>query len=678
MFPPQVSGKTTRGKLALITLAGLVVLCLTGLLVLYFWPAKPLPILNKVETLTGAKGESGEPFGIAFCGDQACIADGEAGMVRSLDVQGATASEERGLDTPSGLAVTKDGPVVVDSGRNAIYRLDPSPTLIAGIEGKRGFADGDALSAQFNGPIGIAIDEKQKLYIADTYNDRIRVIENGKVSTLAGSTRGYADGVGSDARFDTPTGLAMWGDRLLVADTGNARIRVVEPDGRVWTLAGSAERGWKDGRPLAASFSQPTALAVSPDGAIYVGDGNSLRRIGGSVIPMVTTLNDPTRGAIDGPLRKARFNRISGLAFTDDGDLLVADSENGLVRRVSAAVDTPLQTTQIGLRRNTAEEFRNAAPGRWPYDPPSITRDIAGTLGEVRGEVTPGDENVWFHNGLDIAGAYGEVARFIREEKVLRPVAAENFETLRELVRMPTLGYIHIRLGRDQFGKPFDDARFQFDRDQSGKLAGVRIPRGARFMPGDAIGTLNAMNHVHLIAGPSGAEMNALAALDLPGVADDRPPVIESVELFDRDWRPLETKATEKRIKLAAETRIVLRAYDQMNGNPERRRLGVYKLGYQLLGAGGQPVVEPSWGISFDRMPANEAVKFAYAENSRSGATGETRFKYIVTNFVQGDDFREGFLESSQLPVGEYTLRVFAADFFGNTTTKDIAIEITR
>ncbi|MBK8304160.1 MAG: hypothetical protein IPK98_12435 [Chloracidobacterium sp.] len=59
----------------------------------------------------------------------------------------------------------------------------------------------------------------------------------------------------------------------------------------------------------------------------------------------------------------------------------------------------------------------------------------------------PGSDQVWFHNGLDIAGAYGETARFVRDEKVLRPIAAENFGTLRELIRMPTLGYIHIRLG---------------------------------------------------------------------------------------------------------------------------------------------------------------------------------------------------------------------------------------
>ena len=63
------------------------------------------------------------------------------------------------------------------------------------------------------------------------------------------------------------------------------------------------------------------------------------------------------------------------------------------------------------------------------------------------------------HNGLDIAGAYGETARFVRDEKVLRLIAAENFGTVRQLIRMPTLGYIHIRLGANVESVPFGDGR---------------------------------------------------------------------------------------------------------------------------------------------------------------------------------------------------------------------------
>src|SRR5690606_3525702 len=164
-----------------------------------------------------------------------------------------------------------------------------------------------------------------------------------------------------------------------------------------------------------------------------------------------------------------------------------------------------------------------------------------GTLGEIRGEIVDENSSVWFHNGLDIAGAYGETARFIRSEKVLDPMSTENFGTLRELIRLPSVGYIHIRLGRDSSNVPFGDQRFIFSNENSGKLNGVRVRRGTKFNAGEAIGTLNPMNHVHLIAGPAGSEMNALKALTFPGVSDSIAPVVENVKLFDESWTEIET-----------------------------------------------------------------------------------------------------------------------------------------
>ena len=84
------------------------------------------------------------------------------------------------------------------------------------------------------------------------------------------------------------------------------------------------------------------------------------------------------------------------------------------------------------------------------------------------------------------------------------------------------------------------------------------------------------------------------------------------------------------------------------------------------------------WNISFDRNPDPAAVRFAYAQGSKSGATGETIFKYIVTNKVSGNSFSEGFLDTSALGNGEFVLRAFAADYFGNIISKDISIEVTQ
>jgi hypothetical protein len=240
------------------------------------------------------------------------------------------------------------------------------------------------------------------------------------------------------------------------------------------------------------------------------------------------------------------------------------------------------------------------------------------------------------------------------------------------------MGYIHIRLGRDVNGVPYDDARFQFEKDATGKLVSIRIPRGSVFKACEAIGTLNQMNHVHLIAGRSGTEINALDALIFPGITDTRPPTIESVSLFDENWRELETTPAAQRIKLSGKIRIIIRAFDQMDGNSERRRLGVYKVGYQIMNSDGSPAGDTKWPLVFDRMPSPDAVRTAYGPGSHSGATGETIFNYIATNEVEGDTFREGLLDISAMNAGAYTLRAYAADEFGNTTYKDIPFEVTR
>lgn len=635
--------------------------------------------LRFVSTIAGFDGKIGEPFGVATSDGKNYISDGQNGRIITLDIDGKQVVEIGGLNTPSGIAATIDGKVVVaDSGRNAIYQIGDRPTLIAGTEDKRGFADGNATTALFNGPIGIAIAKDGKIFVADTYNDRIRVIENGLVSTLAGSEMGFADGIGNQAKFNTPCGIAIWNDKLLVADTGNNRIRVVEPDGSVWTLAGNGTSDLVNGSLLSAAFVGPTAVAVNAEGTIFVTDGNAIRKIGGA-LPIVTTLNIAERGIRDGNVAIAEFNRPSGLAFAADGSLLIADSENRLVRRISDDTSAKqISPQEIAALRDKPEEFRVAQPARWPYDPPTAKRDIAGTLGEVRGLVTNENDQIWFHNGLDIAGNYGETARFIRSEKVLKPVAAENFGTLRELIRLPTLGYIHIRLGRDSSGNSFGDPRFLFTKDVQGKAVNVRIPRGVSFEAGERIGTLNSMNHVHLVAGRAGSEMNALDALTLPGIADSRPPTIEKVTLFDQAWNEIETIGTNSRIKLRDPIRLVVKAYDQVDGNSERRRLGVYSVSYQIFRGDAPIKTEPAAEIKFDRMPTNRAVKFVYATGSHSGATGETIFNYIATNSVSGDRFREGFLDPRQLETGEYKVIVTVADFFGNRATRQFTLEVIR
>ena len=634
---------------------------------------------SHVEVTAGSDGEFVEPFGITVKDGDTYVSDGDSGKILKISSDGVVSDFVAGFDTPSGIAFDQVGNLIVtDSGSNTIKIVGTNGEVqtLAGVHGQLGNSDGENTIALFNGPIGIAVGSGARIFVSDTYNDRIRLIENGNVSTIAGSTRGYRDGTGTEAQFDTPLGIAIWKDKLLVADAGNRRIRVVEPDGSVWTLAGTGEITSRDGPLLDSGFVRPTAIAVDNEGRIIVADGNSIRMIGDRAFPFVETLTDTRRGFRDGPVRKSRFNRPSGLTFDKSGGLLVSDSENRVVRRISVQPVGGAESkgTPVPL---TTEEFRGLQPGRWPYEPPESRRDIAGTLGEIRGEMTAENPHARFHNGLDIAGQYGETAYFIRNEKVLDPIAIENVGTSRELVRMPTLGYIHLRLGRDKDDKIFED-RFQFTYSENGIINSIRAPRGTKFTAGDRLGTLNSMNHVHFIAGSSGNEMNALAALELPNVTDTIAPVIERIELLKDDWSSFETGMPDSRINLSGKIRAVVRAFDRMDGNPERRKLGVYRLGYQIFREDGTPESDAKWTIEFDRMPPNEAVRFVYANGSRSGPTGETIFNYIVTNRLTRDRIGEDLIDTATLKPGNYSIRVFAADIFGNTTSKDIPIEVIR
>ncbi len=671
-------------KLYVRCLSTIVVLVTAGCLSFGCGSSGPAYRLEKVSSVYTFEDKLAEPFGIAVHEGKIYVSDGQNGRIVYFVPGEAEVRTLDGFDTPSGIAVDPEGSILVaDSGTNSIKRIGPlgTPEPVAGRDGERGFADGEAGSALFNGPVGIAAFSDSRIAVADTYNDRIRIIENGEVRTIAGNSKGFADGRGQEARFDTPLGLAVWNDeKLLVADSGNRRIRVVEPDGRVWTLIGDGGYELRDGLPADASLVSPTAVTVTENGIIFIADGNAVRAIGHRTFPYLETIAGGRRGWSDGTARVARFNRPSGLAAIN-GQIFVADSDNGTVRSI-AGVESGTKETAVEQKSPipfTPEEFRGLQPGRWPFEPPGRPREIAGTLGEIRGEIVDQTTEAWFHNGLDIPGAYGETARFIRDEKVLDPHAAQNFGTLRELIRMPTVGYVHIRLGRGSDGLAFADSRFLFETNAvTTKPMGVRVPRGSRFRVGEAIGTLNAMNHVHLIAGRPGGEMNALDALDLPGVSDSIPPVVQEIYFYNDAWEPIETKKGAERITLSGKTRVVVRAYDRMDGNAERRRLAPYRMGYVIAsdeqGLNGQV----RWTISFENMPPHEAVKFAYGPGSRSGATGETIFNFTVTNTVKGESFSEGFLDLTGLEPGRYTLRVSAGDRFGNISHKDISIEVIR
>ena len=694
--------KTNRARILLIII---VVVAIGGVIFSFRkkFKSREVSPLNIVYTIVGSPRDANgarfvDAFGIAVGKDgDVYLTDGDTGKLWQIRPNGSVKVISENLDTPSGVGVSPDGSLVIaETGAHVIRRVYPEDgrsEVLAGTIGRSGFADGNHANALFNGPIGVVVGDDGTVYVADTYNDRVRAIEkDGNVRTIAGAGEaGFADsGEGTEARFNTPCGIALAPDgALIVADTGNHRIRRVEKNGSVRTIAGTGDAGSEDGLLFVAKFYEPIGVAVDKDGTIYVADssGSALRSCGWNLLPRVWTFAGGTgAGFQDGAVESARLNHPTGIALATDGTIFIADNGNKVVRGVGGSASkrgTTLDSNALSSLWPTASEIRAAAPPRWPYDPPDRPREIAATFGEIRGEVTESNKQAWFHNGLDIPGTYGETVRAVRTERILDPLSVKDVGTQRERIRFPMLGYIHLRIGRDKTDSVLDEAKFLVQRNADGRITEVRVRRGTKFIAGEAIGTLNNQNHVHLIAGSVGKEFNAIAALELPGIKDTVAPTIDEdgMRLFDLSWHELRADGKDARIEIAGDVRIVVRAYDQMDGNASRRRLGIYRLGYQVLASDGTTpapgFAEPRVTIVFESLPIDEnAAQLAYASGSRSGASGETIFAYIVTNIVSGTEAKDSSLSVSMLPAGDYTLRVFAEDFFGNRTTRDRNVRV--
>jgi sugar lactone lactonase YvrE len=191
------------------------------------------------------------------------------------------------FNRPYGVAVDSAGNVyVADVDNNRIRKIAPNGQVstLAG-EGSTGYVDGLGTAALFNRPYDVAVDGAGNVYVVDRENSRIRKITpTGVVTTFAGSSPGYADGTGTAAQFNVLNGVTLDArGNLYVSD--NQRIRRITPDGVVTTLAGGSP-GYADGTGTAARFETPSGLAVDASGNLYVGDsGNNRIRKMTPVIP---------------------------------------------------------------------------------------------------------------------------------------------------------------------------------------------------------------------------------------------------------------------------------------------------------------------------------------------------------------------------------------------------------
>ncbi|MFY8034867.1 MAG: FG-GAP-like repeat-containing protein, partial [Flexibacteraceae bacterium] len=219
---------------------------------------------------------------------------------------------------------------------------NPATTTFAG-SGTAGFTNGTGTAATFRAPSGIAIDASGNTYVSDKDNHVIRKITPaGVVTTFAGSgTAGFAEGTGTAAQFSSPMGLVLQANgNILVADMGNHRIRSITSAGVVTTYAGSGTAGPSSGTLTTARFNNPTAIAIRSNGDLLVADkGNHMIRLisGNSVVGLN---NSTSAGLVNGAILSSRFSSPQGIAIDADGNVYVSEAGNHNIRKINNTLET--------------------------------------------------------------------------------------------------------------------------------------------------------------------------------------------------------------------------------------------------------------------------------------------------------------------------------------------------
>lgn len=223
-------------------------------------------------------------------------------------------------------------------------------TTYAGT-GAPGYLDGQHDAAKFNNLSGVALDPTSgAIYLADRKNHRVRKLAGGVVSTLAGTgTAGFLDGATAVAQFNDPYALAVSGPRVFVADRANHRVRIVQA-GVVSTLAGSGQQGFLNGAAAQAKFSYPTGVAVDGKGNVYIADRSNhrVRKFYGGQV--TTHAGTGAAGMVNGAAGQAKFNLPSGVAADSAGNVYVADTGNKLIRVIAQGqVSTVVGGTGVSM-----------------------------------------------------------------------------------------------------------------------------------------------------------------------------------------------------------------------------------------------------------------------------------------------------------------------------------------
>ena len=298
----------------------------------------------------------------------------------------ATAAQ---MTSPSGIAIDAQGNLFVSDGSNRIRRISISGiiTTIAGI-GSGGFSGdgGPATTAQLQNPQGLAIDASGNLFIADAFNNRVREVSTaGIISTVAGTgTAGFSGdgGPAANAQLSAPVGLALDpSGNLLIADTGNNRVRKVSANGTITTLAGNGVPGFAGdlGAAASAQLSSPYGLSVDASGNVFIADSanSRIRLVSNGTISTFAGNGTAGLSGDGGAAGSAQLNVARGIGLDGSGNLLVADSGNYRVRKISSG---GIIATAARTGDGSFSGDNGPAVTAQLYNPVQVAADASGNL----------------------------------------------------------------------------------------------------------------------------------------------------------------------------------------------------------------------------------------------------------------------------------------------------------
>ena len=240
---------------------------------------------------------------------------------------------------------------------------------------------GPATSAQLSYPQGIALDAADNMYIADTYNNRIRKVSNGVIITVAGGGTSRSDNISAtSAALNQPSGVAVdAAGNLYIADSGNNVIRKVS-NGVITTVAGNGTAGFSgdNGPATSAQLYNPDGVAVDSAGNLYIADMNNsrIRKVSNGVITTVAGTGTAGFSGDNGPVARAQLDSPDGVAVDAAGNLYIADMDNNVIRKVSNGVIY----TVAGNGTAGFSGDNGPATSAQLYIPTGVAVDTAGNL----------------------------------------------------------------------------------------------------------------------------------------------------------------------------------------------------------------------------------------------------------------------------------------------------------